>query len=124
MPQPKKANGTTAPVAPSFGEVKPPKRHRKGAFQVSDETVDALFDALDKASADNNSDGWIGDNLTYPTMGKAQASSQRYRKALSESELVDNAKRIASRVWQDGDKYRFALRLRSDKEVEKLTAAE
>jgi len=102
--------------APTFGTVEPPKRHRKGGFEVSNETATALFTALSSAEGD----GWVGDNQAYQTMGKAQAASQRYRKALIEGKHVDNPKRCASRVWEVDEHFYFALRLRTDDEVAKL----
>ena len=118
MPQAK----SSTPPAPSFGAVEPPKRVRKGSHVVTEEIANALMDALETSS--QNGDGWTGDGQTYGSMGKAQAASQRYRRALLDNKIIDNAKRLASRVWQDGDVFRFALRLRSDEEVNKLGATE
>lgn len=105
--------------SPAFGTVEPPRRRRKGGFTISDETVDALNAALVEASA--NGDGFIGDNVAYATMGKAQAASQRYRRSLVDAKHIEDVKQVASRVWQDGDDYRFALRLRKPDENESET---
>lgn len=95
--------------APTFGTVAPPKRQRKGGFEISDEVVSGLISALENANGD-----WIGDGESYATMGKAQAASQRFRKALVENGTIGEVKDVASRVWQDGDVYHFALRMRND----------
>src|SRR5690348_16255707 len=98
--------------APTFGAIKPPPRKRRSGAEVSPELLSALATALETANGD-----WTGDGLEYPTLGKAQSASQRYRRLLVQDNAIADIKDVASRVWQDGDVYRMALRLRDESEV-------
>lgn len=108
--------------APSFGAVTPPRRRRRGGFEIAPEVVEAIKNELQTAPGE----GWVSDNVTYETMGKAQAASHRYRTALVDDGYIDEVKQIASRVWQgDGDnEYMFAMRLREEGEPESNEGSE
>ncbi len=109
MPRNRTAPAVEATPTFSIGKVSPPKRNRTVKPVLSPEILSVLRENVDTES-------WTTNGVLYDGedgLKTAQSESRIWRRDLARF-LDREEKSIRTRTWQDGDGYRFALRLRAD----------
>lgn len=100
---------SAATPAINIGAVTPPPRKRERKITLPADVLDALQEAL-------SPDGWTSNGILYEgeeAAKDATTAARVYRRDLARHMSVSERK-IRTRVWEDGDGWRFALSLRSE----------